>query len=461
MVYYTYRPEFTKFGKGKDVLPMNATPASAKKPRIHPAWLILVGCILYQGGTTGVLNNCLGVFYTAICTDLGFRNGDLSMYTTIRSIVISLAMPFTLKLLKKYPLKAVLTVEMTGASLCFAMMAFFDKLIYWYISAVFLGLFASSLFAVPVTLVINNWFKKKNGFAVGLSLAASGLFGAVMNPICSKMILALGWRQAVLWTAGIAMALTVPAILFILRLTPEEVGYAPYGAEEGLPGDLKKNVPEGTPVYRNPGLVLLLCILVCSCALWTCQYYSHMARYAQSVGYDLTVSALVTSCAMVGNIIGKVALGAIADKWNIWRTARLSMAIVGAAFVILIVGGQNINRYVMYLASCLSGVSMAAGTLIPNLLSLDVYKAAGYQEKYGLITAIGTFISAIGFAVIGYTFDFTGSYTLSFVISAGAVVLFFILLSVLQKMTKGASSPETLAQEESALEELEEEMAEG
>ena len=56
---------------------------SSQKPaafrRIHPAWLILIGCILYQGGTTGILNNCLGVFYTSICADLGFRNGDLSM----------------------------------------------------------------------------------------------------------------------------------------------------------------------------------------------------------------------------------------------------------------------------------------------------------------------------------------------------------------------------------------------
>ena len=433
---------------------------SSQKPaafrRIHPAWLILIGCILYQGGTTGILNNCLGVFYTSICADLGFRNGDLSMYATIRSIVMSLVMPFTMMLLKKYPLKLILTIEMTGTALMFASMSLFHHLIWWYISAALMGVFASSLFAVPVTLMINNWFKKKNGFAVGLSLAASGLFGAIMNPICSKMILALGWRQAVVWTAVIAMVMVIPAILFVLRLTPEEKGYTAYGAEEGIPEELKKNVPSGTTSYKNPKLVLALCILVSSCALWTCQYYSHMARYAQSVGYDLTVSALVTSCAMIGNIIGKVVLGAIADKWNIWRASRLAMGIVGTAFIILILGGQNINQYVMYIAACLSGVSMAAGVLIPNLLSLDVYKAEGYQEKYGLITAIGTFISAIGFAIIGYTFDFTGSYTLSFVISTATVVIFFVGMSVLQRMTKNAGvEDETIGVEEAELEAIE------
>lgn len=413
-------------------------PSTPSQPfhRPHKAWFILIGCILFQGGTTGILNNCLGVFYTAICTDLGFRTGDMSMYATIRTIVMALTMPFTMKLLKRYPLKVVLTVEMTGASLMLASMALFHHLVWWYISAAVMGLFASSLFSIPVTLIINNWFKKRNGFAVGLSLAASGLFGAVMNPVCSELILLLGWRWAVVASAGIAMALVVPAVILVLRLHPEDEGLKPYGAEDTLPAELKKNMPAGTVSYRKPWLVLGLCIIVCSCALWTSQYYSHMARYAQSVGHDLKVSALVTSCAMVGNIIGKVVLGAIADKWNIWRTSRLAMGIVGTAYILLIAGGEEINLYLMYFASGLSGVSMAAATLIPNLLSLDVYKASGYQEKYGIITAVGTFVSAIGFAIIGYSFDFTGSYTLSFIISTGTVIVFFIASFILYRIVR-------------------------
>ena len=72
---------------------MTTQPPSLPARRLHKAWIILIGCILFQGGTTGILNNCLGVFYTAICTDLGFRTGDLSMYATIRSIVMALTMP--------------------------------------------------------------------------------------------------------------------------------------------------------------------------------------------------------------------------------------------------------------------------------------------------------------------------------------------------------------------------------
>src|SRR5699024_1147558 len=84
------------------------------------------------------------------------------------------------------------------------------------------------------------------------------------------------------------------------------------------------------------------CMLLC--AVDIAVLFPHGA-VCQSVGHDLKVSALVTSCAMVGNIIGKVVLGAIADKWNIWRTSRLAMGIVGTAYILLIAGGEEINLY--------------------------------------------------------------------------------------------------------------------
>ena len=68
----------------------------------------------------------------------------------------------------------------------------------------------------------------------------------------------------------------------------------------------------------------------------------------------------------------------------------------------------------------------------------NVYKASGYQEKYWIITAVGTFISAIGFAIIGYTFDFTGCYNLSFAISTGTVVIFFFASFILTGLSAEA-----------------------
>ncbi len=412
-------------------------PTSPSKPRIHRAWWMLIACIFYQGGSTGILYNCLGIFYTAICSDLGFRNGDLSLHSTIRTLATALAMPFTIKLLGRYRLKYVLTAEFAVVAVLFGSMGLYSHLVWWYISGALMGLVGSSLFAVPVTLVINNWFKKKNGFAVGISLAASGLFGAVLNPVCSSLITAFGWRRAVFLMAGLAMLLVLPMTFFVMKLTPEEAGCRAYGEDSPeVMREVKKNMPQGTAEYTRPALVFALCVVVGGSITWTNQYYSHLARYAGTIGYDLNVSALVTSCAMIGNIIGKVLMGILADKWNIWRSSWLAMAFVSAGFWILFIAGDGIPVYLFYFAAALLGITMAVGTIVPNLMTLDIYKAGGYQEKYGVVTAAGTLVGAVAFAVIGYTYDFTGSYHLSFFLSLVMAAVFYAASITLFRIVK-------------------------
>ena len=61
---------------------------------------------------------------------------------------------------------------------------------------------------------------------------------------------------------------------------------------------------------------------------------------------------------------------------------------------------------------------------------------------------MGTFVSASGFAIIGYSFDFTGSYTLSFIISTGTVIVFFfasfILYRIIRRDQDGDDGTETV-----------------
>ena len=74
-------------------------PKPQKKP--HRAWLILVACILFQGATTGIMFNCLGLFYASICKDLGFSMGSMSLYNTIRQLATAATLPYMILLLKK------------------------------------------------------------------------------------------------------------------------------------------------------------------------------------------------------------------------------------------------------------------------------------------------------------------------------------------------------------------------
>lgn len=70
-----------------------------KRNKIHPAWMILVACIFLQGGTIGILNNCMGLFYPSICEELGFNMGDISIFSTLQQLAMALLIPYTVRLL--------------------------------------------------------------------------------------------------------------------------------------------------------------------------------------------------------------------------------------------------------------------------------------------------------------------------------------------------------------------------
>ena len=50
-------------------------------------WLVLASLIMIFAGMSGILSNTLGVFFSAMVEDMGFRTGDLSVYYMIKSLV--------------------------------------------------------------------------------------------------------------------------------------------------------------------------------------------------------------------------------------------------------------------------------------------------------------------------------------------------------------------------------------
>src|SRR5699024_8921463 len=70
-------------------------------------------------------------------------------------------------------------------------------------------------------IVINQWFKKSNGLALGILSATGGLFGAIAQPITAELIGSLGWRTAYI-TVGIAViVIIVPVALLLMKRSPQ------------------------------------------------------------------------------------------------------------------------------------------------------------------------------------------------------------------------------------------------
>lgn len=145
---------------------------SENKKKIHYAWWILVGLCLIVGLGKGGLNNSSGLFLNPISKDLGIGMGNLSLYFSVSAIVTMIFLPIGGKLMAKYDTRLLLTVAIILQAGAFAMFGLMNSVWGWYLFAIPLAVGGVFITVMAGPVLINQWFKKKNGLALGsLSLS--------------------------------------------------------------------------------------------------------------------------------------------------------------------------------------------------------------------------------------------------------------------------------------------------
>ena len=120
------------------------------------------------------------------------------------------------------------------------------------------------------------------------------------------------------------------------------------------------------------------------------------------------MGALLLSATMVGNVVSKFALGAIADKIGAFRACVCSLVttLVGLLLILLNLGGQTS----LLVSGFLYGTSFSIGSLGISLLTRYIFGDDQYAEAYSTISLVTSLASALGVTAAGLAYDLTGSY---------------------------------------------------
>ena len=370
-------------------------------------WWVFAGCVLLQGGATGVFVNCISLFYAPISAELGVGNGAMALFTTTRAITMALAMTGITMLYKKVDLRLLLTVLALVGGGCFAAQALFHHIWQWYVMGAIFGVTLGGLVTVPVTIIINNWFYERVGLLLGLALASSGIVGALVSPLCSALIGSLGWRTAAVLIAVLALAMMLPATTLLLRLTPAEVGCLPYGAKAADSARPAAALEQKNAPLAAAGGVFAICFFIVLVPNGVVQLSYQVALFAKQEGLGLSVAAAVNSLVMVGNMLGKLVLGALNDRRGTWFTTGFASVALGLACLCFSAGSSA--PLLLYLGAPLFGFSFSLSAMLPSLLCRRVY-AGQYRSRYSVLMTGSTLVGAAQSVAIGSMSDWLGSY---------------------------------------------------
>ena len=404
-----------------------------RERRFFRGWSVLIALALIYAVCNGIMGNCVGVIFAAIIKDRGFAASQLSLYYSVKSIVSALAVGSMVKFFfsSRRPniIFAVLGVVM---SVSFGIMALFQNVWQWYISAV-LGGIASCTIGVILPVIINNWFQVNQGTLIGVTFMGSGLVSAVFSPIASKIIENFGWRTACLVLMGIGIVGWVIPALVLVVVSPETVGLHPLGYDG--PGAMKEKETAGSG--RVPAeSIFVLSILALLLPGGLTSLNNQLATFATSSGYTLAVGATITSCAMMGNLLSKLAIGVISDRMGGMSAVRIFMVLIALGIALILTGISSGNPLFLYAGAFCFGSTFAVSVTSPSLVYKDIYGIEEYRGRLSRYQKYSMLFGTVSSFLFPFIYDKTGTWSPVFVYGFFASIAGVILVSYIRKKVR-------------------------
>ena len=115
---------------------------------------------------------------------------------------------------------------------------------------------------------------------------------------------------------------------------------------------------------------------------------------------------------------------------------RVTMMMAGANIIALVSLFSTTNIFALYGAAFLFGVMYSVVTVCLSLLTMDFFAGEYYNRKFPAISFAGGIANAAAVSILGYMYDFSGSYRAVLWLLIALHLIGFLLLVILNYRRK-------------------------
>jgi MFS family permease len=407
------------------------------------AFVIAVACCMCVFGGAVLVFACAGVFYVPLGEHFGVGRGSISIYISIVSGVMAFTMPVMGRFAVKWDIRQLVLLCMGAITISFIAFAFAPNLWVIYIAAALQGFGVAGPMYIIVPTMINRWFQKKAGTFIGVAMAFTGGSAIILMPIIAIVIQNFGWRIGYGFEAALCLIFMGIPALFMFKNTPETIGLKPYGYEAAAEGAANgASNPIAAAVSLKTAMksstFYILAVLAGAISFITDINFFWTA-YATELGYGLVVASLIGSVAMYGQVVGKIGLGIISDKFlKLSMVLSYAFGLVGMGGALILGGSAGTVLILVFIF--LYGMTHAACAVETPIIARNAFGAGkDYAQIYANVMSVGAFCSMIGTTLFGYIIDWTGGYDAVFII--GVVLCIICLVAAFAALSTSKKLP--------------------
>jgi sugar phosphate permease len=197
---------------------------------LHYAWIV-GGAVFLALLTAAGVRSMPGVLLVPLMTDLGWDRATISFAISVGIALYGLTGPFAAAVMQRFGIRRTLLAALVLLSLAVASTTLvrspWQMVLTW---GVLTGLGTGTVALVLGATVVNRWFRKSRGLAMGMLTASTATGQLVFLPLLASLVETTGWRAASLFVAG-AVALVIPVIFLLVPERPSDLGLSAYGGE--------------------------------------------------------------------------------------------------------------------------------------------------------------------------------------------------------------------------------------
>lgn len=308
-----------------------------------------------------------------------------------------------------------------------------------YTAHILLGTSLGFVGVLVTTVLVSNWFTKKRGTALGIVLTGTSFGGVFIPMISTPLIEAYGWRWAMILVSLIIWIFLLPAIIFLVRNRPSEMGLLPDGETQSLENieDATKNELNGFTLTESLKIpmfwVLSLCAALIFYAIFVVSQQLNLYLQSPKVGFTPAQASFVQSLLFFFSIFGKLFFGFLSDKFAANRVMLISATMMFLSTLAFL----NFNEKTVYPFAILFGLTYGGTFVLLQLLVADYFGLKEYGKILGSLIVIETIGGALGTIVTGRIADANGGdFTVAFyalIIVSGLALATVVLLNILVK----------------------------
>lgn len=366
------------------------------------------------------------VFYPAYIEEFGWSRTQVAAGAGVNFIFFGMLSPFIGMLADKVSVKKIILVGIVCDAIAKLAFSFMHALPAYYATNVLVGIGIACTSMLTVKMLVSKWFKKREGTALGIVVAATAVGGGIGPVLTSYLLSHYGWRTVQILLGVMIFLVIVPVFWFVVKDRPQELNLSIDGDPLSQTGAQNESWSEAPDLTFRQALQTPTFWLICAAILLfhvcVISISQHFVLHLTDKGLDLRTASAGLSVLLGASIIGRLGFGALSDKYSKKHLIILAYSILAVmSFTLFLTGTSLMSSFArstaaIYVVAALIGIGYGGGIVSVPVVAGTCFGLSSLGKIFGLIMLFNAIGGTVGPILAGYLFDVTGSYQWSFLI---------------------------------------------